>query len=313
MFAAVLALAFIVLAPTLGASLVGGINSHLPQQNTIVLDGNITPADTIYNGFVKNDTLTIGSANYTSDVSNINLYYDDVNGSYVHYLQTFTFTSDNKVFLILTPNPSDGLGTQSHASTPLFVFNFPVTSEMLKNADINTIKIFYNDGKSGNRTFSVYSSVSTQYITSSPFDASANGTWLTVNLSQLQLLSGAALHPNTLLIVQIDSDHALSSGDSVLMGLQLIGPAKGGMLHNWQNIYFGIAGLIALVAAIFATPYVNIRSFEKKKEDKVKGFKKSGYKRKDDHHKDDHKKSDYKHDHKRTDKKSYKKSYKRRR
>ncbi len=304
MFAAILALGFIILAPTLGASLVGGINSHLPQQNTIVLDGNITAADTIYGSSASNGTVHIGSANYTSDVSNIFLRYVDPNSSTRNWVQSFTFTSDNKIFLLVSQNSSAPIGPASvqFDNAPFFIVTFPFTATDLKNAGISQVKVYFNDGKAGplNIWLQTYSGLPLVYF-DKQVNVSANGTWFTFNLSQLSLLTGASSsHSSAPLSLHISTHGSVVSGDSVLMGLQLIGPAKGGVFHNWQNVYFGIAGLIAFIAAIFATPFINIRSFERKKEDKVKGFKKSDYKKSDHKPKDEHHK-DRKDDHHRRD------------
>ncbi len=305
MFAAILALAFIILAPTLGASLVGGINSHLPQQNAIVLDGNITAADTIYGSSASNGTVHIGSSNYTSDVSSVSLLYLDANSTLQTVSQSYTFTSDNKLFMLVAANPSEGIGPVSVQGrfTPSLYFTFPFTPIDMKNAGISQVRIYFNDGKAGplHLWFRTGSASSYRYVYVVPVNVSANGTWFTFNISQLQLLTGASSSTSSLpLVVQVDTGGSLVSGDSVLMGLQLIGPVKGGILHNWQNVYFGIAGMIAFIAAIFATPFINIRSFEKKKEDKVKGFKKSDYKKSDHKPKDEHHK-DRKDDHHRRD------------
>ena len=280
--ASVLAILFLVLAPTVGAMLVGGVNSKLTQVNLLELDDQITAEDTIFGSALNesNGTYTISwnGGNYSTDIESLKWSYR-VNGSFVSDPLSYSITDDGKLFLLVSE-------TQTPDSNPgryLRVYLY-VTPEQLMDAKVSKIRVFYTDGEVESRMFrlmvsSTSGAHSNEVYDLGSFNESVNGSWVEFDINELTRLKIGTSHPHPddVLLFVVDpngSDKLPGDGSTILFDLQFIGP-ENPLANNWLNYYFALAGFVALVGAVFATPYVNIRSFRKAKQKHTKRFRRN--------------------------------------
>ncbi len=267
LIASILAVLFLVLAPTAGAAIVSGINSKLPQVSLLELDDQITQEDTIFTN-TTNNTVTVSGVTYSSDIADIKLNYHDVNGTFRSESQSYTVTDDSKIFLLLS-------NTYEHGGQGFSLsIRLPVTAEDLKNSRVSKMRLYVDLGSGVQINPHMQSADGVFVKDFDPVNITANGSWIELDITELDRLTYYSKAPDTLTYIWFDTP-GQPIPSSATIDLQLIGPESGGVGKNWLNIYFALGGIVGLVGAVFATPYVNIRSFRKAKHKHTKQFRKN--------------------------------------
>ena len=284
MVASILAVLFLVLAPTAGAAIVSGINSKLPQVSLLELDDQIDERDIIFGDARNGTTITWNGVNYTTDVYIVYLGFTDINGTPRYVPQPYSVTSDGKIFFI-----GDYGGYTPSASTDYqVVLKTMVSTTEIRRHAVSKMRVYLETGQTfpvriraivsglNNGEIANYFDTNADYL-----NVSANGTWFEFNISELTRMSVESTigsQPHLFEVYYVMST-TVNAGDGIVVDLEMYGPESGGVAKNWLNYYFLLGGLVGLVGAVFATPYVNIRSFRKAKHSHTKQFRKNKRKR----------------------------------
>lgn len=268
--AAMFAVLFLVGFPLVGSMISDSVNHS--QVSLLELDDAIDPATDILlsdalNESDANGSIIFNGVGYSTDIYSLRLGYIS-NGSLLTYPLSYTTTSDDKLFFIATEDPNHPTDATQTGDRPFVkVFTF-ITPEELNDYEVSEIKIYYEDGSSEARTFKLfvsYSGGSQLLLDPKTVNVSANGTWVSFNLSELDRLSIASQFANDpsacliFLVTSYDDSNRIEIGSSIIIDLQVIGSTEPSE-NRWINIYYLTGGAVGLIGAIFATPFVSVGS-----------------------------------------------------
>lgn len=232
-------------------------------------------------------------SNYTTDLAAVTLSYHNSSGDAMSADLGFSAESSGKIFTMLEQSGSDVDSSFTFnsgvAEYPRVTFITPVSPSDLLDSGSNSFRVYWENNQEMNATIvvGVYDEDSTPdsqaglaYVSQNGVSSDGgvvgnydithldivtdvNGSWSTIEIPETKLLEGASTHGDGYVfvtIIDIDGD-VLDETNGILFDFEIIGSESPFSLTSiWQGCLIA-TGLISLIGAVLATPYIGLESF----------------------------------------------------
>ncbi|KGK99368.1 hypothetical protein LI82_05025 [Methanococcoides methylutens] len=241
----------------------------------------------------KSDGTTL-LANYISDIAAVNFVYANSSGNSMYNTISWSESSD-KIFFLPEQDADDADATLTFG-TPVSEFANPniavvttLSPDDLLESSVSSMRLYWENnqelnlsvvvgvydadavpasdnfaGTTGVESTGVTSSTNNNYeiVTKGDIVTSTNGTWIDVEIPATALLTASTLYDDGYVFITfVDVDKsALSETNGIVTGVEFYGPEKAYSLTSTWNACLIATGLIALLGAVLATPYVGLES-----------------------------------------------------
>lgn len=294
----ILAVLMILLPLPVGAYIVGNMNDYGVQQ--YVYDVNDVPSDSIFDSdcvtydntteeYTYSKYLNDGEtllANYTSDVAYLRFRYSNESSNVMDSSLSWT-ESDGKIFTMFEQDDLDGDDTLTFGTavgethSPRVALITATSPKDVLDAGVTSVNAYFENGQETNITvmLGVYDqdgipiptaafdngvASATQYVyDQKDVTVSSNGTTVTFDLEASDILTAASQYPDGYVFVQYRQtglEPAVSETNGIFLDVQFTGPEKPYSLTSTWNACLIATGLIALLGAVLATPYIGLES-----------------------------------------------------